>query len=125
MDLVTAAAQILGAGTLGAVLLKVVERWFARADTKDQLAVGLRSELVARLATLETQLKEVETRERDQYRRVVRLENENRQLRRRYHDLIGWMSAQPDLPSPPKWLAEQVDGPTENEQRRRESQGGD
>lgn len=118
-DLGTALAQLLGAGTVGAVALKLVERWFARADTKDALAVGLRSELVARLASLEASLKEIEAREREQYRRVVRLETENRQLRRRYHDLVNWMAAQPGLSQPPPWLQENVDGPTESEDRER------
>lgn len=110
--MLTAAVQILGAGTVGAVLLKVVERWFARADTRDTLAVGLRAEMVRRLETLERQQTDLEARERETFRKAVRLESENMQLRRRYHDLVGWIATQPGMPTPPSWLYERVEGPT-------------
>lgn len=103
---------LIGVGGLGAVLLKVIERLFARADRADDLAVGLRAEMIRRLEVLETQQRTLEESERTQYRQVVELRAENRQLRRRYHDLINWIGAQPGLPTPPQWLYEPVDGPT-------------
>lgn len=114
-DAAVSLAQLLGAGTLGAVLLEIVKRIFARADTRDQLAIGLRTELVNRLATLEHQCAEIEQRERDYYRRVVRLEAENHHLRQRYRDLVLWLQSRPELPTPPPWLTEPVSGPTKGQ----------
>ena len=109
------ATALIGAGTLGAILLKVIERIFARADKRDDLAVGLRGEMVRRIETLEKNYTAMEARERQWYERSVRLEAENRQLRQRYHALINWMAQQPGLPTPPTWLYERVGGPTEDE----------
>lgn len=114
-DLMTSVAQLLGAGTVGAVLLKVVERVFARVDRRDDVAAGLRSEMVKRLETLERQYAALEGREREWYERSVRLEAENRALRQRYHALVNWMAQQPGLPTPPPWLYERIEGPTERE----------
>ncbi len=114
-DPITSAVQLIGAGGIGAVLLKIVERMFARADKGDDVAAGLRAEMVRRLETLERQYAELESRERASYRMSTELRAENRQLRRRYHDLINWIAAQPGLPTPPKWLYEPVDGPTADE----------
>lgn len=107
------AAQLLGAGGLGFLLRELVKRWFARQDRSDDVAAGLRAEMVRRIESLERNHSALETRERETFRRAVKLESENVQLRRRYHDLINWISAQPDLPTPPKWLYERVEGPTE------------
>lgn len=114
-DPATSAATLLGAGGLGAILLKLIERIFARADKGDDVAAGLRGEMVRRLETLEKQVSELEARERATYRKAVELEAENRQLRRRYHALINWITQQPGLPTPPDWLYERVDGPTADE----------
>lgn len=111
-DWLTSAAQLLGAGTLGAVLLKVVERIFARADRHDDLAVGLRAEMIRRLETLERQYTDLEAKERASYQRAVQLEAENRQLRARWHALMNWFQQEPSLPQPPGWLYERVPGPT-------------
>ncbi|HEX5204805.1 MAG TPA: hypothetical protein VFW27_33215 [Actinoplanes sp.] len=109
------AGALLGVGGLGAILLKVVERVFARADRADDIAAGLRGEMVRRIETLERQYTELEKRERETFRRAVRLESENVQLRRRWHDLMNWMQAQPGLPTPPQWLYERIQGPTEGQ----------
>jgi hypothetical protein len=109
----TQIGALLGVGGLGAILLKVIERLFARADRTDDLAVGLRAEMVRRLESLERSQSDLERRERETFRKAVRLEAENVQLRRRYHDLINWIAMQPDLPQPPKWLFEVIDGPTQ------------
>lgn len=111
-DPVTSAVQLLGAGGLGAIALKLIERVFARADKSDDVATGLRAEMVRRLETLERQINDLETRERNSYRMATELRAENRQLRRRYHDLINWIATQPGLPTPPKWLYEPIEGPT-------------
>jgi hypothetical protein len=73
--------------------------------------------MVRRLESLERTQSELERRERETFRKAVRLEAENVQLRRRYHDLINWIAIQPDLPQPPKWLFEVIDGPTERTAR--------
>lgn len=114
-DPLTSAAQLLGAGGLGAIALKVVERIFARADRGDDVAAGLRKEMVSRLETLEKNYATLENRERETFRKLVGFETENRQLRRRYHALINWIAAQPGLPTPPPWLYDKVDGPTADE----------
>lgn len=106
------AAQLLGAGGLGYLLREMVKRLFDRADKGDDIAVGLRAEMVRRIETLERNHAALETRERETFRKAVRLEAENVQLRRRYHDLVNWIAAQPGLPAPPKWLYEHIDGPT-------------
>jgi len=106
------AAQLLGAGGLGFLLRELVKRGFSRADRRDDVAAGLRAEMVRRIETLERNHSQLETRERDTFRKAVRLEAENVHLRRRYHDLVNWIGAQPGLPTPPKWLYEHIDGPT-------------
>lgn len=111
------AAQLLGAGGLGFLLRELVKRVFDREDRRDDVAAGLRAEMVSRISTLEKNFGELERRERETFRKAVRLEAENVQLRRRYHDLINWISTQPDLPTPPKWLYERVEGPTEQQSR--------
>lgn len=121
-DVLAAVAQLLGAGTLGALLLKVVERIFARADKGDDLAVGLRAEMIRRLETLEHQYASLELRERQSYQKAVRLDAENRALRNRYHALVNWIATQPGLPTPPQWLYEQVEGPTAGAAGRPEDQ---
>lgn len=114
-DWVAQAGSLLGAGGLGMLLLKIVERIFARADRQDDLAVGLRAEMVRRLETLEKDVAVLrEDRDRE-FRSRVRLESENRQLRQRYHALINWIAKTPELPTPPSWLYESVSGPTSDE----------
>lgn len=108
----TQVGALLGVGGLGAVLLKVIERLFARADRTDDLAVGLRAEMIRRLESLERQYGSLERRERESYQKAVRLEAENRALRHRHHALLNWIAQQPGLPTPPQWLYERVDGPT-------------
>ena len=117
-DPLASAVQLIGAGGLGAVLLKIVERMFARADKGDDVAAGLRGEMVRRLERLEGQLSDIESKERASFQLAIRLEAENRQLRRRYHALINWIAQQPSLPNPPSWLYEPVDGPTADESSR-------
>lgn len=111
------AAQVgalLGVGGLGAILLKLIERAFARADRHDDLAIGLRAEMMRRIETLERQYSVLERRERESYSKAVRLEAENRALRHRYHALLNWISATPSMPTPPSWLFERVEGPTQD-----------
>lgn len=110
-------AQLLGAGGLGFLLRELVKRWFQRQDRGDDVAAGLRAEMVRRIESLERNYTALETRERETFTRAVRLEAENVQLRRRYHDLIGWIAAQPGLPTPPTWLQERITGPTETSAR--------
>lgn len=109
------AAQLLGAGGLGFLLREVVKRGFDRIKDRDDVAAGLRAEMVRRIESLEKNYAGLETRERETFRRAVKLEAENVQLRRRYHDLINWIAAQPNLPTPPSWLYERVEGPTERD----------
>ena len=121
-DWVAQAGALLGVGGLGAILLKLIERIFARADRGDDVAAGLRAEMLRRIETLERQYTQLEKRERESYQKAVRLESEviryrheNIALRNRYHDFIAWVSQQPGLPTPPGWLRERVTGPTEDE----------
>jgi hypothetical protein len=111
------AGALLGVGGLGAILLKLIERIFARADRSDDVAAGLRAEMVRRLESLERNYGVLETRERETFRKAVRLESENVQLRRRYHDLVNWIGPQPGMPTPPRWLYERIQGPTEQQAR--------
>lgn len=108
------AAQLLGAGGLGFLLRELVKRWFQRRDQDDIVAAGLRAEMVRRIETLERNQGVLETRERETFRKAVRLESENVQLRRRWHQLMNWIQSEPSLPQPPAWLMERVDGPTAN-----------
>jgi hypothetical protein len=117
------AGALLGVGGLGAILLKLIERIFARADRGDDVAAGLRAEMLRRLETLERQYQTLERRERESYQKAVRLEAENRALRNRYHGLVNWIAAQPGLPTPPPWLYEPVQGPTADEAQRRPATG--
>lgn len=116
-------AQLATAVGAGGIALKVLEKMFARADKRDDLEVGLRSEMLRRLDSLEKGHAELEKRERAAYERSIALEAENRGLRRRYHQLINWLSAQPGLPDVPVWLREDVPGPTADEALRRPATG--
>lgn len=115
--------QLVGAGGVGFLIREVVKRMFDRADRKDDVAAGLRAEMLRRLDALEHQQAELEKRERAAYERSVALEAENRLLRRRYHGLLNWIAQQPGLPNPPAWLYDQVPGPTDDEWRRATSEG--
>lgn len=133
-DFWTSLGQLLGAGTVGAILLKVVERLFARADKQDDLAVGLRSEMVARLAKLEARTDELDARleasRRDNQRLFEensRLRSENGQLRQRYHGLMNLLQRlvdrdavyreklglPPEAIDIPSWAYQRIPGPTE------------
>lgn len=129
-DPLASAVQLIGAGGLGAVLLKLVERMFARADKGDDVAAGLRAEMVRRLERLEGQLNELEAKERTSFQLAIRLEAENRQLRRRYHRLMNYVQElvatidlhadrlkipEDERPKFPVWLIDAVDGPTADE----------
>jgi uncharacterized protein (UPF0335 family) len=115
------AVQLVGAGGVGYLLREIVKRVFARADKQDDVAAGLRGEMVRRLERLEKNYAALEEREREWFQRATTLEAENRSLRQRYHALINWIAQQPSLPDPPSWLYERVPGPTEDQsgQRRR------
>lgn len=106
------AAQLLGAGGLGFLLRELVKRWFGRMDRSDDVAAGLRAEMVRRIESLEKNYSALETRERETFRKAVRLEAENLQLRQRWHALMNWMQSEPSLPQPPRYLFERVEGPT-------------
>ena len=103
---------LIGVGGLGAIVLKLIERIFARADRGDDIAAGLRAEMVRRIESLERSYTALEVRERETFTKAVKLESENIQLRRRYHALMNWIQSEPSLPQPPRWLLESVDGPT-------------
>lgn len=105
-------AQLLGAGGVGYLIREIVKRWYDRADRADDVAAGLRAEMVRRIEALERNYAELERREREYYQRSVQLEAENRTLRHRWHALMNWLAAQPELPTPPSWLYERVEGPT-------------
>ena len=111
-DPLTTVMQLLGAGGVGALLLRLVDRIFKRADRGDDVAAGLRGEMVRRIESLERNYAALEARERETFLRAVNLEAENRQLRRRWHALLNWLQSEPNLPQPPRWLFENVDGPT-------------
>jgi uncharacterized protein YecE (DUF72 family) len=103
---------LVTAGGGSVVVVKLIEKAFQRADKQDDVAAGLRGELVRRLEVLEKHQAELEAREREWFQRATNLEAENRGLRQRYHALINWLSEQPNLPTPPKWLYQPVEGPT-------------
>ena len=107
------AAQLLGAGALGVLLRELVKRIFDRADKGDDVAAGLRGEMVRRIESLERNYSRLEISERETFRRAVKLEGENRQLRERWHALMNWFAQHPELPQPPPWLNERISGPTE------------
>lgn len=117
------AGALLGVGGLGAIILKLIERIFARVDRGDDVAAGLRAEMVRRIESLERQYSTLERRERESYQKAVQLEAENRALRHRYHGLVNWLSAQPGLPQVPAWLYERIEGPTSGDVDRRPSPG--
>jgi hypothetical protein len=116
------AAQLLGAGSVGFLLRELVKRWFARKDRQDDIAAGLRGEMLRRIEMLERQYTTLEKRERESYSKAIRLEAENRHLRRRWHELMNWIQSEPSLPQPPRWLFESVDGPTADERPRPKEQ---
>jgi hypothetical protein len=115
-------AQLLGAGGLGFLLRELVKRWFQRRDRDDDIAAGLRGEMVRRIESLERNYAALEERERQTYVKAVQLEAENRLLRRRWHALMNWIQSEPSLPQPPSWLNERIDGPTQDESTRRPEQ---
>lgn len=106
--------QLIGAGGLGLLLRELLGRLFQRADRRDDVAAGLRAEMVRRLETLERNYTALEERERATFRKAIKLESENVQLRRRWHALMNWMQSEPSLPQPPRWLYEAIEGPTAN-----------
>jgi hypothetical protein len=119
-DSLTALAQLLGTGTVAAILLKLIERFFARADTRDTLAVGLRAEMIRRLETLEQQVGEQDARleamRQENTRLLIRVgqaEIRERWVRNRYHRLVNWMQSEPSFPQPPAYLLEDVPGGSE------------
>ena len=130
----SAIIQLFGAGTLGAVLLKVVERVFMRADKKDDLATGLRIEMVDRIKKLENRTDTLESRldtARRENQRLfaenAELRSENTGLRNRYHGVLQVVQQLVDrdtiyreklgLPAEvvdiPTWVYQRLPGPTE------------
>lgn len=114
--------KLLAGGGAMAVALRIVERIFARADKRDDVATGLRAEMIRRLEAYEKEHKELRA-ERDQYyRSSIQYETESKQyeaenlrLRERYHEIRNWIQLHPQL-DPPTWLFERVGGPTEGKQ---------
>jgi hypothetical protein len=120
----------------GALLARIVDGVFGRANKKDDLAVGLRSEMVSRLADQERRLNEMDEKleaSRQQNNTLIaqnaRLEAENEALRERYHGLRNIMQIlldrdrtyrerlglPPDEIDLPAWLYQRVPGPTARE----------
>ena len=105
--------KILASGGVMAIALRIVERMFARADKRDDVATGLRTDMMRRLEEQNNELEQIRLDRDSLYRRGVLLESENLRLRGRYHDFMNWWSSQPNMPPAPPWLYEPVPGPTE------------
>ena len=128
------ALTLLGVGGVGAALLKLVERIFARADKREDDAVKFRSELRAEIRDLNERNDLLTARldvaqERNHVLQAALTESraESIALRNRYHRLKGYVSealliqeqyanrlgiAQHERLRIPAWVDETIPGPT-------------
>lgn len=112
--------QLLGAGGVGFLLRELVKQAFRRAQENDDNQTVKRGELREQVAALTSRvdvLTERLDRANERTNKLItenaELKAENRSLRQRWHALMNWLSVQPELPTPPAWLYERVQGPTE------------
>ena len=106
---------LVTAGGGSVVMVKLIEKAFARADKRDDLAVGLRTSILERLAAVEQAYRE-QGRELEAMRventrlevRLARAETREQWTRNRYHRLASWLQAEPGIPSPPSWIFEDI-----------------
>lgn len=113
------AGSLVGAGGLGMIVLRVIDRGFGRAKQKDDDQALRRGELRQQIATLTMRVDLLTERldaSRDRNEALValnaELRAENTQLRERYHRFMNWISTEPTLPQPPPWVYGRVAGPT-------------
>lgn len=125
---------LIGAGGLSVIVVKLVEKVFARDDRQaaDRASVSseLRQdirELKADVERLEERLDASRERERALFEQCAQLRAENTALRGRYHELRSVMQIvvstnelyhrqlglpEHDLPKLPDWVYQPVEGPT-------------
>lgn len=116
------AGGLLGAGTVGLLLREALRLMFARAQQNDQNQTTRRGEwreevarLTLRVDELTARLDATNERANALFAMNAELRAENRALRERYHRFLNWVQLEPNLPQPPRWLYERVEGPTERE----------
>lgn len=119
-DWVAQVGSLVGAGAIGMLLRELIKRLFARADKRDDLAVGLRTSILDRLDKLETSnaekdraLEEMRRENTDLQVRLSQAEANERWVRNRYHRLMNWMQKEPSLPQPPSYLFEDMPLPSD------------
>lgn len=113
-DVVRVLVSMLGAGSFGAIMLRLIDRMFRRVDRGDDIAIGLRVEMRKRLHEQDVRLHNLESIERECYRAKTRLEAENRLVRQRFSGLVTWVVDDAGL-KPPEWVYDVVSGPTSDE----------
>ena len=108
---------LIGAGGLSMLLLKVIERVFARDDREANDRAAITSELrqdIRELRSLLAQMEERLNEEREHgvvlRARLARAEIREQWVRNRYHRLVGWIQSEPSLPQPPSYLFEDIPG---------------
>lgn len=106
---------LVGAGGGSVVVLKVIERAFARDDRQAADRTTISSELRQDIRDLKTEVKALqEERETMQATiaelsmRLARAEIREGWSRNRYHRLANWMQSEPGIPSPPAWIFEDI-----------------
>jgi hypothetical protein len=111
--------QIITAIGGGVVIREVVRQIFARANKQDDNAVIARTDLrqqvadlIARVDAMQVRLDATNERANALFAENAELRAENRGLRQRYHALMNWLAEQENLPTPPPWLYQPIEGPT-------------
>jgi hypothetical protein len=129
----TQGSSLLGAGAVGAIVLRLIDKFFGRAKEQDSNRAQIRGELREQVATLTVRV-DVLTERLDKARdannalvvRNARLEAENEALRERYHGVLNLVSIMikrdgeyreklglpPDDLNVPDWIYQRVPGPT-------------
>lgn len=133
-DWATQIGSLVGAGGVGMILLRLIDKTFGRVDRVDDNAKLLRGELrsqvaglVERIDVLTERLDRAREREGKLFEQCADLRAENRALRGRYHELRQVVQivvstnelyhrqlGLPDteLAKLPDWVYQPVDGPT-------------
>lgn len=137
--------SLLGAGAVGAIILRLIDKTFGRAQQQDSNRAQLRGELREQIATLTARV-DVLTERLDSAREAnnvlvvqnARLEAENEALRERYHAILNLVQVligrdsqyreklglPPDDLNIPDWMYQRVPGPTAGRVQHPEIPGG-
>lgn len=117
---------LIGAGGLSVIVLKVVERVFARDDRQAADRVSISSELRQEVRELRADVERQAERNNELVAMNAELRGENLALRSRYHqvlNVVGVLAARdatyrdrlglpPDEINLPAWIYQPVEGPT-------------